>query len=242
MSIIDDFLTAFPIKNHRWKTLIFNYLKTKTLLVQNIWEHLEPNLNKILPNNNRVFRALNFTDPEKIKIVIIGQDPYPNPQQACGLAFSSEDGKVPASLKNIFKEIQADFGGSLRTNADLTDWAKQGVLLINTTLTVLPGQSNCHAKIGWYNITKFIVETVWNQSPKSVFLLWGRSAQNLVKHNDPTRILKAGHPSPLSYGRKNAGNFKGCKHFIKANQLLIQKGLIPIIWHKTEPLYEFLRE
>ena len=241
-NILKQFLEIFPITNGEWRALIEEYLYQKPTLVQTLWEHLEPNLNKILPTNGRVFRALNLTNPKEIRIVIVGQDPYPNPKQACGLAFSSEDGKVPASLRNIFREIQADFGGDLRTNADLTDWAKQGVLLINSSLTVLEGQSNCHSKIGWQKIAKFIIETAWEKSPKSIFLLWGNSAQNLVTTNSLQRILKAGHPSPLSYGKKTTNNFKGCGHFKKANQLLVRNGLLPIVWNKTEPLHEFLRE
>lgn len=235
-------LELFPIKNTKWCELIRAYLEDQQEDVcKQILSHIEPCLNKLLPDPNRVFEALNYTDPQRVQAVIIGQDPYPTPGDAHGLCFSVEHGKPPASLKNIFKEIQHDFGGELRTNANLLDWAKQGVLLLNSSLTVLPKNANCHSKIGWQTITSFIAKTAWTQSPHSVFLLWGNNAKKLIQPlPDSPRILTAGHPSPLAYGKKKAGNFKGCNHFKKANQLLLANGLVPIIWHERDTLLDFI--
>lgn len=237
-------LQLFPIKNRKWGNLLLHYLEDKNEQVcQTLLDRLEPIADDLLPEKDKVFEALNYKDPNQISAVIIGQDPYPNPRDPHGLCFSVKHGKPPASLKNIFKEIQRDFGGELRTNGDLTDWAKQGVLLLNTTLTVLPHKSNCHSNIGWQHITHFITKTVWARSPNSVFLLWGRYAQKMMSEpKTHPRILKCGHPSPLSYGKKGANNFKGCGHFKKANQFLLSRGHLPIVWHKRDTLLDFIIE
>ena len=177
-----------------------------------------------LPSSKLIFKSLEV-DPDDVKVVIVGQDPYPNSQHAMGLAFSvpAEVGVLPASLKNIYKELEADLG-IIRENGDLSAWLEQGVLLLNMSLTVLPNESGSHSKIGWQVITQQIISDVAKRG--AVAVLWGREAQLMSKYFALEDQFIAPHPSPLSVYR----GFYGSKPFSKVNSRLVEKGLTPIKW------------
>ena len=175
---------------------------------------------EIFPPPNRIFNCFNFFNIKDTKVVILGQDPYINEGEAMGLCFGVPEGiKVPPSLKNIYKEIENDLNIKMdKTNGDLTHWAEQGVLLLNTALTVQQYKSNSHKKI-WKNFTDYIIKTVSDKNEKIIFVLWGRYAQSKKKLIDCEKhlVLEATHPSPLG---ANKGGFFGCKHFSKINNYL----------------------
>ena len=177
-----------------------------------------------------IFNALNLTPFDKVKVVLIGQDPYHGAGQAHGLCFSVQDGiRQPPSLVNIFKEIASDIGEPMSaTKGNLESWAKQGVLLLNATLTVRANTAGSHQGKGWETFTDKIIKTVSNNHSGLVFILWGRFAQNKESLIDGSKhlILKAAHPSPFSA----YNGFFGCKHFSKTNQYLQQQGKEPINW------------
>ena len=177
-----------------------------------------------LPKPNLIFKALDCA-PEDVKVVIVGQDPYPNSKHVMGLAFSvpAEIKALPASLKNIYKELEADLG-VVRENGDLSSWIDQGVLLLNMSLTVLPNQTGSHSKIGWQDITEQIIRYVAERGALAV--LWGREAQLMSKYFDKQDQFIAPHPSPLSVYR----GFYGSKPFSNVNRRLLEKGLAPIKW------------
>ena len=177
-----------------------------------------------LPSSKLIFKSLEV-DPDDVKVVIVGQDPYPNSQHAMGLAFSvpAEVGVLPASLKNIYKELEADLG-IIRENGDLSAWLEQGVLLLNMSLTVLPNETGSHSKIGWQVITQEIISDVAKRG--AVAVLWGREAQLMSKYFAIEDQFIAPHPSPLSVYR----GFYGSKPFSKVNSRLVEKGLTPIKW------------
>ena len=177
-----------------------------------------------LPSSKLIFKSLEV-DPDDVKVVIVGQDPYPNSEHAMGLAFSvpAEVGVLPASLKNIYKELEADLG-IIRENGDLSAWLEQGVLLLNMSLTVLPNESGSHSKIGWQVITQQIISDVAKRG--AVAVLWGREAQLMSKYFAIEDQFIAPHPSPLSVYR----GFYGSKPFSKVNSRLVEKGLTPIKW------------
>ena len=184
---------------------------------------------KIYPPQNKVFSALKTTDFDDVKVVIIGQDPYHGAGQAHGLCFSVLPGiEPPPSLKNIFKEIADDVGGTVPDNGYLVPWAKQGVLLLNTILTVREGQPQSHAKLGWQKFTDAVIRAINDKKEGVVFLLWGRNAieKRALINENKHYILTAPHPSPLS---AYAGFF-GCKHFSKCNEILTKLGKSPINW------------
>ena len=190
----------------------------------------EKDIGKIIyPAQENIFNAIKLTTFLNTKVVIIGQDPYHNPGQAHGLSFSVQPGVVPPpSLHNIFKELNADCHISISQQGFLEKWAKQGVLLLNSVLTVEKNQPGSHAKIGWQIFTDAIIKHL-NQHPKSiVFLLWGSYAQQKEILIDTQKhfVLKTTHPSPLSAYR----GFLGCKHFSKTNALLKKTGREPIDW------------
>ena len=181
------------------------------------------------PQKNQIFNALKLTPFDKVNVVILGQDPYINPHQAHGLAFSVLEGKLPPSLKNIYKEIEDDLHIKMpTTNGNLTPWGEQGVLLLNTTLTVRAGESNSHSKKGWEKFTDRIIEELGKDNRPKVFILWGKNAQLKEKiiSNPIHLILKAPHPSPLSA----YNGFFGCKHFSKTNDFLSKNGIPVIDW------------
>ena len=183
----------------------------------------------IYPPQDQVFRALQLTPPEAVRVVLIGQDPYHGPNQANGLAFSVNPGQaLPPSLRNIFKELQSDLGGDLRQNGDLSDWASQGVLLLNQVLTVAQGQANSHQAIGWQAWTQDLVRVVNDFDQSVIFLLWGKKAQALLPLIDQTRhkVIQSAHPSPLSAYR----GFFGSRPFSQINQQLKASGEEPLAW------------
>ena len=184
---------------------------------------------KIYPKAENVFNALNLVKFEDIKVVIIGQDPYHQPGQAHGLCFSVEDGvKLPPSLVNIYKEIEAETGKKSQTNGNLTEWAKQGVLLLNSVLTVRESQPNSHKNKGWEKITGKIIDLLNKREDPVIFLLWGANAQEIGKGIDRSRhyVLSCAHPSPLSA----FNGFFGCGHFTKVNSILKELGKSEIVW------------
>jgi len=187
----------------------------------------------IYPAPENVFNALKSTPFDQVKVVILGQDPYHGPSQAHGLCFSVQKGiKTPPSLVNIFKEIHDDLGLSIPKHGCLQHWADQGVLLLNTVLTVEAGKAHSHANIGWETFTDKVIQTLVDHREGIVFLLWGSHAQKKAAFINPTQhyLLKAPHPSPLSAHR----GFLGCKHFSKTNKILQQLGKTPIDWSLPE--------
>ena len=184
---------------------------------------------RVFPEEKNVFNALELTPFESVKVVILGQDPYHGFGQAHGLSFSVQKGiPLPPSLRNIYKELQEDIGGELPTEGDLSHWAKQGVLLLNTVLTVEEGNANSHKGMGWERLTNRLIESLNGLKHPVIFILWGKPAQDKEKliTNPNHVILKAPHPSPLSAYR----GFFGSKPFSKVNDILIQQGQTPIRW------------
>ena len=184
----------------------------------------------IYPKGEDIFNAYNLTPFNLVKVVIIGQDPYHGENQAHGLCFSVKKGvKPPPSLKNIYKELKTDVGFNEPNHGELTQWAKQGVFLLNATLTVRKSQPGSHQKKGWETFTNESIKAISNKKKGVVFLLWGRFAQEKEKLIDAKKhhILKATHPSPFSA----YNGFFGCKHFSKTNSLLQSQNLTPINWN-----------
>jgi uracil-DNA glycosylase len=184
---------------------------------------------EVYPPKELIFHAFNKTLFEKVKVVILGQDPYHGKGQAHGLCFSvPQNVKPPRSLINIFKELNSDLGMPAPTHGNLESWANQGVLLLNTTLTVKAGQPLSHQNMGWEIFTDHVIKTLSNQKKGLVFLLWGRNAhvkEVLIDASKHT-VLKAAHPSPFSA----ANGFFGCQHFSKTNEILKKQGSEPIDW------------
>ncbi len=183
----------------------------------------------VFPRGDEIFNALNTTNFDKVRVVILGQDPYHGPGQAHGLSFSVREGvALPPSLLNIYKEIVAEYGGAIPRSGDLTRWAAQGVLLLNATLTVRQAQAGSHQNKGWEEFTDAIVRAINERREHVVFLLWGAYAQKKGAIIDRAKhlVLSAPHPSPLSAHR----GFLGCGHFKKANDYLSANGYTPIDW------------
>ncbi|MEM6411360.1 MAG: uracil-DNA glycosylase [Pseudomonadota bacterium] len=183
----------------------------------------------IYPPKDKVFSAFELTPFEAVKVVILGQDPYHGPGQAMGLAFSvPEDVPLPPSLKNIIKEIEADIGSHSLSSGDLTAWARQGVFLLNTCLTVEDGTAGAHAMLGWEPFTDSAVSALSARRDHLVFMLWGAHARKKQALIDGHKhlVLKTVHPSPLSAYR----GFFGCRHFSTANKWLEDRGIAPVVW------------
>lgn len=183
----------------------------------------------IHPDRENIFKALELTSFEDTKVVIIGQDPYHRENQAHGLCFSVPSGvKLPPSLRNIYKELESDVSKAFSANGQLDDWAKQGVLMLNTVLTVREGNPNSHKGKGWENFTSRIIEEINKKQTPVVFLLWGAHAEKIGEAvtNSIHKKLITVHPSPLSAHR----GFFGCKHFSKTNQILAENNLTAINW------------
>ena len=188
---------------------------------------------RIFPAGANWFRALDLTPLDKVKVVILGQDPYHGPGQAHGLCFSVPEGvRAPPSLVNIYKELESDLGIRRPPHGFLEHWAKQGVLLLNSVLTVEMGMAASHRDRGWERFTDAVVQLVNDKQQPVVFMLWGSYAQKKAAFVDTSRhlVLKAPHPSPLSA----YSGFFGCKHFSKANAFLESRGLDPIDWALPE--------
>ena len=189
----------------------------------------EYNHNVVFPASDDIFNAFHLTPFHEVKVVILGQDPYHNYGQAHGLCFSvKSDVEIPPSLVNIYKELQEDLGCYIPDNGYLEKWSKQGVLMLNTVLTVRAHEANSHKGIGWETFTDAAIKALNEENRPIVFLLWGSPAQKkeCMLTNPMHLVLKAPHPSPLSSYR----GFFGCKHFSKANDFLKKNGLSPIDW------------
>ena len=200
---------------------------------------IERKIHTIFPSNNVIFNAFNFTIPSKIKVVILGQDPYHGKGQANGLAFSVPSGvKIPPSLQNIFKELQRDLNHSISSNGNLESWAEQGVLLLNATITVREKKAGSHQKLGWESFTDSIIKKLSEEKEGVIFLLWGTFAKkkSVLIDTNKHHILSTTHPSPFSAYR----GFLGCKHFSKTNKILLNNNQKPINWKLcSEPLTLF---
>jgi len=200
---------------------------------------IERKIHTILPANDMIFNAFNFTTPNNIKVVILGQDPYHGKGQANGLSFSVTNGvKTPPSLRNIFKELQSDLNHSISSNGNLESWANQGVLLLNATLTVREKKAGSHQKLGWEPFTDSVIKKISDKKEGIIFLLWGAFAQKKSVLIDANKhhILTASHPSPFSAYK----GFLGCKHFSKTNKILLNNNQKPINWKLcSEPLTLF---
>ena len=182
----------------------------------------------IFPPGREIFKAFELCPLDKVKVVILGQDPYHGSGQAMGLSFSVPQGvPAPPSLKNIFKEIESDLGVRMSGSPDLRPWAEQGVLLLNSVLTVRAGQPASHSRIGWQTFTDAVISLISERCEGVVFLLWGNFARSKAPLVDGTRhhILEAAHPSPLAKGA-----FFGCRHFSRTNEILTSEGRTPIDW------------
>ncbi len=229
------FMNSSSVSIHpSWKEV----LKTEfsSLYFQNLKQFLVDEKEKytVFPAGSMIFSAFNHTPFERVKVVIIGQDPYHGPGQANGLSFSVSNGvSNPPSLKNIFKELNSDLGIPIPQSGNLEPWADQGILLLNATLTVRANTPGSHQKKGWEKFTDAVIKNISDNKQGVVFLLWGNYAQTkeALIDNKKHFILKAAHPSPLARGA-----FFGCKHFSKTNKLLEHQGIQPIDWRieKTE--------
>ena len=218
-----------PNIEERWYEALRNefespyFANIKTFLIEEKRQHI------VYPPSPLIFNAFNLTPFDKVKVVILGQDPYHNEGQAHGLSFSVPDSiQKPPSLINIFKELNQDLGIPIPTHGNLEKWAKQGVLLLNASLTVRAHTAASHAKIGWQRFTDAAIKALSEQKQNLVFLLWGNYAiakENLIDSNKHL-ILKTVHPSPLSASR----GFFGCRHFSKTNEYLTKNGITPIDW------------
>ena len=191
--------------------------------------HQEKAAGKVIyPPGSQIFRAIDLTPVPAVKVVILGQDPYHNPGEAMGLSFSVPDGvRMPPSLRNIFTEIENDLGIRMSGRPNLENWARQGVLLLNSILTVEAGRAASHRGIGWENFTDSVIRCLSDRCDGIVFLLWGNFAKAKASLIDTTRhhVLTAAHPSPLA-----GGAFFGCRHFSRTNQILVSEGKTPIDW------------
>lgn len=191
--------------------------------------HAQKNAGKVIyPPGSMIFKAFELCPLDKVKVVILGQDPYHGQGQAMGLSFSVPDNvPAPPSLKNIFKEIESDLGIQMSGRPNLEAWARQGVLLLNAVLTVRAGEPTSHGAIGWQQFTDQVIKTISDRTDGVVFLLWGNYARGKASLIDPSRhyILQAAHPSPLARGA-----FFGCRHFSKTNAILASEGKTPINW------------
>jgi uracil-DNA glycosylase len=195
----------------------------------------------VLPAQQDWFNAFKLTPFEQVKVVVLGQDPYHGMEQGLpqghGLSFSVNPGvKIPPSLRNILKELSADLGTKPATHGDLSQWAQQGVLLLNTVLTVLQSQAGAHQNKGWEQLTDEVISALSRERTGLVFMLWGKPAQKKAQLIDADKhlVLEAAHPSPLSAHR----GFFGCGHFSKANGYIQQQGQTPIDWQRTPVLAE----
>ncbi|MEW4981904.1 MAG: uracil-DNA glycosylase [Cycloclasticus sp.] len=220
-----------PLSNaNSWKPFLDDELDKPYMLTLKEFLRLEKNDHKVIyPHSSNWFHALELTPLENVNVVILGQDPYHQHHQAHGLCFSVQpDVKIPPSLRNIYKELQADLDIPMALHGCLESWAKQGVLLLNSVLTVEYNTPNAHKNKGWETFTDKVIQTVAEQNEHVVFLLWGSYAQKKGGFIDSQRhlVLKAPHPSPLSAHR----GFLGCEHFSQTNQYLERHGKQPIHW------------
>ena len=227
----NDSFAAMDVKiEPSWKAVLQDEFKKPYF--KQIVEHLKTEREQgktIYPPGSLIFNAFNQTPFDQVKVVILGQDPYHGPGQAMGLSFSVPRGIMPPpSLVNIFKELQDDTGMRIPQHGDLTAWARQGVMLLNASLTVRAADPMSHSKIGWHLFTDAVISKISQQRTRVVFLLWGKFAQEKTKLIDDSKhlVLKAAHPSPLSAHN----GFFGCRHFSKTNEYMVKNGMDPIDW------------
>ena len=219
-----------PTIENSWKKALKNEFKAPYFQEIKKFLTVEKKQKIIYPTGNEIFNAYNLTPLREVKVVIIGQDPYHGPKQAHGLCFSVRKGvSQPPSLTNIFKEQVSDVGINYPKYGDLTSWAKQGILLLNATLTVREHEANSHQNIGWQKFTDATIRVVSEHCKGVIFLLWGGFAKKKTSLIDASKhhILSTGHPSPLS---ANRGYWFGSKHFSQTNILLQKQGKQPINW------------
>ncbi len=227
MEVID------PKIEQSWKEQILFAFQTESFFALKQFLIEEKKKSIVFPPNQLIFNAFNLTPFDKVKVVLLGQDPYHNVGQAHGLCFSVPDGVAhPKSLVNIFKELHDDIGCPIPKSGNLEKWAKQGVLLLNATLTVRAHEAGSHQKKGWEEFTNAVIKTISDKKEGVVFLLWGNYAQEKIPLIDQNKhhILTTVHPSPLSASR----GFFGCRHFSKTNQILQVEGKEPIDWDLTK--------
>lgn len=226
MEVID------PKIEQSWKEQILFAFRTESFFALKQFLIEEKKKSIVFPPGQLIFNAFNLTPFDKVKVVLLGQDPYHNVGQAHGLCFSVPDGVAhPKSLVNIFKELHDDIGCPIPQSGNLEKWAKQGVLLLNATLTVRAHEAGSHQKKGWEEFTNAVIKTISDKKEGVVFLLWGNYAQEKIPLIDQNKhhILTTVHPSPLSASR----GFFGCRHFSKTNQILQTEGKEPIDWDLT---------
>lgn len=212
-----------------WKRVLSSEFEKEYFKTLRDFIHSEYRNKIIYPPAKQIFNAFDSCPFESVKVVILGQDPYHEPSQAHGLSFSVlPPCPPPPSLVNIYKEIRSDVGDLVSANGDLTDWSRQGVLLLNATLTVEAHKAGSHQNKGWETFTDSAIKALAENRERLVFMLWGSYAQRKGAFIDRSRhlVLQAPHPSPLSAYR----GFFGCKHFSAANAYLISQGLSPIVW------------
>lgn len=212
-----------------WETFLHDYLETEAFKRLTAFIDESYKTSTIYPPQSLIFSAFDSITPKEVKVIILGQDPYHNEGQAHGLAFSvAHNQKLPPSLRNIYKELHNDAGVQPRESGNLRHWAKQGVLLLNTTLTVEKGKPGSHQKAGWEECTDFVIEKLSMESMHLVFMLWGNHAKKKGGKIDRSKhlVLEAPHPSPFSVHK----GFFGCKHFSKTNAYLREYGRKEIDW------------
>ncbi len=216
-----------------WDTALANILYSKEFHALMMSVGQECLRGEVYPKTADIFRAFHLTPFRSTRVVLLGQDPYHGAGEAHGLCFSVPAGqRHPPSLRNIFKELQRDLGMPVPLFGDLSGWARQGVLMLNTSLTVRKGQAGSHQHLGWERFTDAVISTLSaNGEPGIIFLLWGAHAAKKESLIDPQRhhVLKAPHPSPLSAYK----GFLGCGHFSRVNELLLEQGRTPIDWNRT---------
>lgn len=219
-----------PKLRQEWLALLANQFETPSMQALRQFLVAEKAAGKtVYPPGPQIFAALEATPPAAVRAVLLGQDPYHGPGQAHGLCFSVRKGqRIPPSLRNIYAELEADLGIAPATDGDLSHWAQQGVLLLNTTLTVEQGRPGSHRGQGWEDFTDAVIRIVNDHCAPSVFLLWGSEAQRKAAYIDKIRhrVLSAPHPSPLSAHR----GFLGCRHFSQTNAFLRSAGRGEIDW------------
>ncbi len=219
-----------PQIEESWKNALLSEFQSDYFADLKVFLQIEKRNYTLYPPGSLIFSAFNHTPFDKVKVVILGQDPYHGPGQAHGLCFSVPSGvEPPPSLKNIFKELQQDIGMTIPAHGNLEKWADQGVLLLNATLTVRANQAGSHQKKGWESFTDRVISELSKQRKGIIFILWGNYAKAKESLIDTSKhyVLKSAHPSPLSA----YNGFFGCKHFSKTNEILINQGLSPIDWN-----------
>lgn len=226
---MEDTVTVRPVIEASWLALLEDVFRQPYFAELKAFLLEEKRNHTVFPPGKFIFNAFNQTPFDMVKVVILGQDPYPGFGQAHGLCFSVQAGvPLPKSLLNICKELQSDVGVPLPKSGDLTPWARQGVLLLNATLTVREHQPGSHQNHGWEQFTDTVIRRISERRDHVVFLLWGNYAQAKTPLIDQSRhlVLKAPHPSPLSASR----GFFGCRHFSRTNSWLSAQGIEPVDW------------